>query len=590
MGADESQSAVIDCLLPRIFVEAPAGYGKTFTMAEKIVEDFRRGLIPNPKRMLALTFSINAARKMKNDIRTKLQRSGKNTDAHINRVDVYNYHALARRMLGLYGSSLLGLNIDLNTCAQLNESQVLGFFQKSKIALDSQANHVLTSFSVALRDCDEDTIKSLFDSYNQTLLTVLIPRNCITYNGILTLAIQLLLEHNSIRLLYRAIYPYVIVDEAQDTNLLSYQLLKLMIGDETRVCMFGDSLQRIYGFIGAIPDFVTKCQKELGLVSLNLRTNHRFAKGSSMQLLDLNLRENIRNPETPWISANVSIPLLFTATINGEFQATCNIIQAIHSAQPNTTVAILLRSRGFFGNVLPNEIAKRGIDCFDALFDEESPEYIEFNQLCLQLLGEVSGYTGETSLAGLRRFEKLVNERIDTKIYEHADSYKQLIKALVVQIETEMVSANPKAKHEFATNVFENRTLRHALEYIPSRTVLTTMHSAKGLEWDYVIIPEMMQWVAPSWSLCRECAIEKRLSECNKHKCYLRDKHLPEGYSDELCIFYVAVTRARRNVVFLATTDRVNKNGEQKAGYLSCFLQRPGITIAEVKDLADIVL
>ena len=562
MGADKSQAAVINCLLPRIFVEAPAGYGKTFTMTEKIVEDFRRNLIPNPKKILALTFSVNAARKMRSDIRAKLLQANQSTD---NRVSVYNYHALARRILGLYGPSLLGLSVDLNSCAQLNESQVLNHFQHSKCTLDPQVNRVLTNFSAALRDCDEATLDGLIDSYNQILLTVLIPQNCITYNGILTLAIRLLFEHEPVRFFYRALYPYIIVDEAQDTNLLSYRLLKLIIGDKTRVCMFGDSLQRIYGFIGAIPDFVKRCQAELGLTPLSLETNHRFTEGSSMQLLDRNLRENIRNPSAPSIDASASVPLFFLRTVSGELQSTCNIAKAIHAAQPESTVAILLRSRGFYGNALPGAMAKNGIDCFEALFEDDSPEYIEFNRLCIQLLGEASGHTGESSLADLRRFEKLVSEEVDVRNYKHADSYKQLVRALVAQIEAELVSASPQVKHEFAINVFENRALCHALEYVPSRTVLTTMHSAKGLEWDYVLIPEMMQWVEPAGSLCRKCAIEKRLSECGKHKCNLKSTRFPSGYSDELCVFYVAVTRARRNVIFLATTDRVKKEGDRKS-------------------------
>ncbi len=449
---------------------------------------------------------------------------------------------------------------------------------------------MLTGFSAALRNCDETALDGLIDSYNQILLTVLIPQNCITYNGILTLAIKLLLEHEPVRFLYRKLYSCVIVDEAQDTNLLSYRLLKLIIGDETRVCMFGDSLQRIYGFIGAIPNFVKRCQTELGLAPLSLETNHRFAEGSSMQLLDLNLRENIRNPSSPSIGANATVPLFFRTTVSGELQRTCDIVKAIHTAQPESTIAILLRSRGFYGNALPGAMAKSGIDCFEALFEEDSPEYIEFNRLCIQLLGEASGHTGESSLAEFRLFEKLVNKEVDARNYEHADSYKQLVRALVALIEAELVSISPQAKHEFATNVFDNRTLCHALDYVPSHTVLTTMHSAKGLEWDYVLIPEMMQWFNPLWTLCRECAIEKKLNECNKHKCNLKKTRFPNGYSDELCVFYVAVTRARRNVIFLATTDRVNKNEEHKTGYLSCFLQRPGISIARVKDLADLVL
>jgi DNA helicase-2/ATP-dependent DNA helicase PcrA len=49
---------------PRLLVEAPAGYGKTTTMISRIAYLFASGHIPNPKRILGLTFSVNAALKV----------------------------------------------------------------------------------------------------------------------------------------------------------------------------------------------------------------------------------------------------------------------------------------------------------------------------------------------------------------------------------------------------------------------------------------------------------------------------------------------------------------------------------------------
>ena len=48
---------------PRIIVEAPAGYGKTTTMISRIAYLFATGRIPNPKRILGLTFSVGRNKK-----------------------------------------------------------------------------------------------------------------------------------------------------------------------------------------------------------------------------------------------------------------------------------------------------------------------------------------------------------------------------------------------------------------------------------------------------------------------------------------------------------------------------------------------
>ena len=58
-GGDERQLEVIFSDSPRLIVEAPAGYGKTTTMISRIAYLFAIGGIPNPKRILGLTFSTS---------------------------------------------------------------------------------------------------------------------------------------------------------------------------------------------------------------------------------------------------------------------------------------------------------------------------------------------------------------------------------------------------------------------------------------------------------------------------------------------------------------------------------------------------
>ena len=58
---DERQLQVIFSDSLRLIVEAPAGYGKTTTMISRIAYLFASGEISNPKRILGLTFSVNAA-------------------------------------------------------------------------------------------------------------------------------------------------------------------------------------------------------------------------------------------------------------------------------------------------------------------------------------------------------------------------------------------------------------------------------------------------------------------------------------------------------------------------------------------------
>ena len=91
---DEKQLEVIFSEAPRVIVEAPAGYGKTTTMISRIAYLFASGRIPNPKRILGLTFSVNAALKVKREISEKLPAliNAKNNPTIINeKATITNY-------------------------------------------------------------------------------------------------------------------------------------------------------------------------------------------------------------------------------------------------------------------------------------------------------------------------------------------------------------------------------------------------------------------------------------------------------------------------------------------------------------------
>ena len=90
----------------RLLVEAPAGYGKTNTLVSKIAFMIASGEIPNPKKLLALTFSVNAAYKIKKDVSQKVPELLRESNINLKISDklfVSNYHGFSRRVLGKYG-------------------------------------------------------------------------------------------------------------------------------------------------------------------------------------------------------------------------------------------------------------------------------------------------------------------------------------------------------------------------------------------------------------------------------------------------------------------------------------------------------
>ena len=85
----------------------------------------------------------------------------------------------------------------------------------------------------------------------------------------------------------RATYPFVFVDEFQDTTYAQYSFLNSVFNnDDTTVTVVGDSKQRIMGWAGALGDAFTQFEHDFDAESFELTWNFR----SNQQLVDLQHR------------------------------------------------------------------------------------------------------------------------------------------------------------------------------------------------------------------------------------------------------------------------------------------------------------
>ncbi|MCW8125431.1 DNA helicase II [Microbulbifer halophilus] len=73
----------------------------------------------------------------------------------------------------------------------------------------------------------------------------------VDFGELLLRAHELLRDNDSILAHYRRRFPFILVDEFQDTNTIQYAWLRLLAGDQSRVTAVGDDDQSIYGWRGA---------------------------------------------------------------------------------------------------------------------------------------------------------------------------------------------------------------------------------------------------------------------------------------------------------------------------------------------------
>ncbi len=76
----------------------------------------------------------------------------------------------------------------------------------------------------------------------------------LTHNEILYFGFRILQENPTALYAIRVKFPFIFVDEFQDTNPLQTLLIKLVGEKSTHICIVGDIAQSIYSFQGARPD------------------------------------------------------------------------------------------------------------------------------------------------------------------------------------------------------------------------------------------------------------------------------------------------------------------------------------------------
>lgn len=100
--------------------------------------------------------------------------------------------------------------------------------------------------------------------------------NAMDFDDLLLNTYLLFLNHNDIRLSYAHRYPHILVDEYQDTNYAQHQILRQLTTKDSKVCVVGDDAQSIYAFRGAEIDNILRFAEEFkGAKIVKLERNYR---------------------------------------------------------------------------------------------------------------------------------------------------------------------------------------------------------------------------------------------------------------------------------------------------------------------------
>lgn len=549
---------------PRIIVTAPAGCGKTTAMISKIARELCVGTILGNKKVLAMTFSVNAAMRIKDAVKKLLPDIVDDSKALLNKVDIANYHNFAMRLLHKYGY-ILNSNFTNLSCFKIIDDSALSDLD----LLSSTEKSEFKKFEDAIKSIDYNELCDSIDIYWNILNSKLVNSNIITYNGILVAAIKLLSIEN-ISNFYSLYYQMIIIDEFQDTNLLGYLLMdKLIINN--KAIFLGDDVQKIYGFLGAINDALGTVLERYNAKIISFKKNYRFMNNERMKQLDLFIRDYAENYQLSEKCATILLKKLISDSSEVEFIS--KGVRRILNTESN--VAVLVRT-GWQGSIIVDNFEKEGIPFFNALYSETDNEYIKFYRIAVEEFHK--NVLGKAVQSALRKCLKAIKNR-ENEIYSDSSKkyvfdslYKLLEKLFEISKTWEGTSKERYINIDFNLS---NKGLKHMMEYLDEKVVLTTIHSSKGLEWDYVILPQMNAAVYPSWKhVCKHC---NEIKGCDAGYDYCISKFAPEmkrKMSEEMSTYYVALTRAKKEVFFTVNTG-LNQYGHIKK--TNCLVNLPNL-------------
>jgi len=267
-------------------IQAGAGSGKTTTLGYRIVSLVERGFC-RADQILLLTFTTKAVEDLRRKVAGLLGEAGPRIET---------YHAFALSIVREFADRLglppdpallteaplkllmrqqidrLGLeHLDLTRIGKAVDTLVeFAGWHRHEGAYRTDRSALLERLTGD--QSDWDGLLQAYDAYRELLRA----KGAVDYDDLIALAVQLLESCPDVRADLQERYPYLLVDEYQDTDFLQGEMVRLLAGDGANVTIVGDPDQTIYSFRGAAMSNIRQFHQLFPAVAdVTMVTNYR---------------------------------------------------------------------------------------------------------------------------------------------------------------------------------------------------------------------------------------------------------------------------------------------------------------------------
>jgi superfamily I DNA/RNA helicase len=504
---------------------AGPGAGKTEMLAQRADFLLRTGTCRYPKRILAISFKVDASSNLKERVK---RRCGSELAT---RFDSYTFHAFAKRIIDRFRPVLTG-----------------------EYALD---------FGYKIVD------RKLGPS-----------RTLIEFSDLVPLAIQILRQSAVARNAVRQTYSDVFLDEFQDCTNLQYDLLKLAFqGTSIRLTAVGDTKQKIMGWAGAMDGIFQAFVADFSAAPLNMYRNFR-SKPRLLRLQNGIIRKLDPSSVMPdeqlagdegevfawrfedsrkeadyladliagWIKTEQLPPAEIAVLIRNQLDLYADHLMAALEAR-----GIPFRNEQQMQDITVEPAARLIVDYLSCLYGQREPK------AWIRLMNQLIPFADEDIQSNARKdLDRLVKQQrkiaIAELVGEPFSGWWKFVRAFLKQVSIEtLVSLSPDYEsHDRLKEVVRDTKARieELLKLEPDlpkalarfsddqAVRILTIHKSKGLEFDSVII----------MAVENETFFFKNESE----------------QKENLCAYFVGVSRAKKRLVLTHADQRERPAGHTK--------------------------
>lgn len=548
------QAEIVSHVDGPLLVEAGPGSGKTRVLTERIRNLLTR--VPGHFRVLALTFTNKAADEMKDRL---LDLGEVRERAFIGTLHSFCVELLTERgkAVGVEGTPnifeqfkdrkdvlLKAIADDAALTEALEEIEDTKDRNRKIDAWLSGISHV-KSHPISCAIVEDDVGRRVLDAYEAGMRA----SNAYDFDDLLLLTYRLFVENPKIADLYRRLYKFVCVDEAQDMNEAQYAVITALCADAHKnVMMVGDPRQSIYGFNTSSPEYMERFAQEFGAKRVELTANYRSSRAVVRVAQSLDPNYTIASqPATEGYAA-----IMMGLDEGDEARQIADELQRLFqeghpdvegSVEP-AKCAILGRTR-FALLAVEKELKARGIPHYKRLSanHENESELVDEFQLALRILanpkdrlhlaalaktwkspeiaagvdylgglGSMAKATGKpAAMSVFRAIDSVASKptKLDLMpalaiLQEHADTLdedeRRAIYEDVAVFRQEWdqylrVAAGARSLSSFISS----KALGGTQKAVREGVALLTVHSSKGLEFEVVFVAGMAEGTFPDW-------------------------------------------------------------------------------------------